>query len=113
MAAIIKGTAHLYGVSGTYANANVLSFRKRTTTANNGTTEDENGNVIERRYDDVTNEATITLRMESTFAAPAVADEITYDGIKYIVVDVEESQQNKGFRESTLNLITSEGITLA
>lgn len=113
MAAIIKGNAHLYGIGGTYADASVISFRLRTYTANTGQTEDENGNVIERRYDDVTNEATITLRMEATFAAPAVGDEITYDGTKYIVVDVEESQQNKGFRETTVNLITSEGITLA
>ena len=45
MAATVKGTAHLYGISGTVASATVLSFRERTFAANTAQTEDEDGNV--------------------------------------------------------------------
>lgn len=113
MAATIKGTAHLYGISGTVANATVLSFRERTFAANTGQTEDEDGNVIERRYDDTTNEATITIRMQSGYTAPTIGSTLTYDSVTYEVVDIEESQQNKGFREMTLNIMKSAEISYA
>lgn len=113
MAAVVKGTAHLYGIAGTQSNATVLNFREKLNTANNATTENESGNIIERRYDDITKEASITLRQRTSWTAPAVGDQLTYNSVIYIVVDVEKSETNKGFRESTLNLITSEGITLS
>lgn len=113
MASVVKGTAHLYGMTGTQSNATVLNFRVKTSTANNGTTEDENGNVIERRYDDITSEASITIRQRTSWTAPTVGSQLTYNSIIYIVQDIEKTETNKGFRESTINLITSEGITLS
>jgi len=111
MAATVKGTAHLYGISGTVASATVLSFRERTFAANTAQTEDEDGNVIERRYDDTTNEATITIRMQSAYTPPTIGSTITYDSVTYEVVDIEESQQNKGFRELTINVMKSAEIS--
>mgnify|MGYP007107662844 CR=1 FL=1 len=113
MAAVVKGTAHVYGVSGTVTNATVLAFSRKKMTANNGQTENEDGNVIERRYDDITTEATITIRAKSAYTEPAIGDTLTYDSVKYTVESVDEKQQNKGFNEYTLSLKTSEGITLA
>lgn len=113
MAAVVKGTAHLYGLSGTQSNCTVLSFREKKSCANRAQTENESGNVIERRYDDITHEATIVIRQRSGWTAPAVGDTLTYNSVAYTVQDIEKSEANKGFRESTLNLITSEGISLA
>lgn len=113
MAAVTKGTAHLYGIAGTQSNCTVLNFREKLSTANNGTTENESGNVIERRFDDITKESSITIRQRTSWTAPAVGDQLTYNAILYIVTGVEKTETNKGFRESTINLITSEGITLS
>jgi hypothetical protein len=111
MAATVLGTAHLYGVSGTVTNATVLSFSQRTFAANTAQTEDESGNVIERRYDDTTNEATITIRLRTAYTPPTIGSTITYSTVTYEVVDIERSEQNKGFREMTINLIKSAGIS--
>lgn len=113
MAAVVKGTAHLYGIAGTQSNCTVLSFREKKTAANRAQTENESGNVIERRFDDVTYEASITIRQRTSWSAPAIGDTLTYNSVLYTVTDVEKTETNKGFRESTLNLITSEGITLS
>lgn len=113
MAAIVKGTAHVYGVAGTVTNATVTAFSRDKTTANNAQTENATGNVIERRYDDITTDATITIRVRTGYSEPAIGDTLTYDSIKYIVEKVSEKQQQKGFSEFTLSVKTSEGITLA
>ena len=113
MAASVKGTAHLYGVSGTQSNCTVLSFREKTHAANKAQTENESGNVVERRRDDVTKEATITVRQRTSWTAPAPGDILTHNTVPYEVDDIEKSETNKGYRESTINLITSEGISLA
>jgi len=113
MAASVKGTAHLYGLSGTQSNCTVLSFREKVSAANKAQTENETGNVIERRRDDVTKEATITIRQRTSWTAPAPGDQLTYNSVIYEVEDIEKTETNKGFRESTINLITSEGITLS
>lgn len=113
MAATVLGTAHLYGISGTVSNATVMAFNANDDTRQNATTEDESGVVVERRYDDKTTEATMTIRQRSTYTKPVVGSVITYDSVKYIVEKVGQSQTNKGYRETQLSLITSEGITLA
>lgn len=113
MAAVVKGTAHLYGLSGTQSNCTVLAFREKTHCANKAQTENENGNVIERRRDDITKEASITIRQRAAWTPPASGDTLTYNGVAYEVEDIERTEQNKSFRESTINLITSEGITLS
>ena len=112
MAATVQGTAHLFGMSGTQSNCTVLSFREKEHPANKAQTENETGNVIERRRDDVTKEATITLRQRTDWTKPAIGDVIVYNGTYYEVDDIAKSATNKGYRESTLNLITSEGIVI-
>ena len=113
MAAVVKGTAHVYGAAGTVSNATVISFQRKLMTANNATTENETGNVIERRYDDITTEASITIRIRSAYTDPTVGSTLTYDGTAYIVESLDEKQANKGFTEYTLSLRTSEGVSLS
>lgn len=113
MAASVKGTAHLYGMAGTQSNCTVLAFREKEHPANKAQTENESGNVIERRRDDVTKESTITIRQRTAWTKPAIGDQLTYNSVIYEVDSIEKSETNKGFRETTINLITSEGITLS
>jgi len=111
MPATVLGTAHLYGNEGTVTNATVLNFRDKLSAANQAQTEDETGNVIERRYDDNTNDASITLRMRTSYSIPNPGATLTYNSVTYEVVDAEKSTQNKGFREVTLNIKKSAGIS--
>ncbi|WP_395736276.1 hypothetical protein [Prosthecobacter sp.] len=111
MAATILGTAHLYGVEGTVSNATVLSFRDKESAKNTAETIDENGNEIERRYDDVHNEVSIRVRARSGYTKAAPGSTITYNAITYEVVDTEKDTQNKGFREYTINAKKSAGIS--
>jgi len=113
MAATVLGTAHLYGVEGTVSNATVLSFRDKASCKNTAETMDETGNEIERRYDDLHHDATMRVRMRTSYSIPAPGSTLTYNAVTYEVVDTEKDTQNKGFREITLNLKNSAGITYA
>lgn len=111
MAATILGEAHLYGVAGTVTNATVLSFRDKQSCKNTAETMDESGNEIERRYDDLHTEATLTIRLQASYTRPAPGSTITYDSVVYEVVDTEKNTVQKGFRELTLNVKKSAGIS--
>jgi hypothetical protein len=112
MAAAVKGTAHLYGIAGTQSNCTVLGFREKEHPANKAQTQNESGNIVERRRDDITKEASITIRQRSAWTKPAIGDQLTYNAVIYEIDDIEKTESNNGFRESTINLITSEGIVL-
>lgn len=111
MAAITFGTAHLYGIAGTITGVTVADFKVKGKQANFEQCMDENGNVIERRYDDVHNEATITVILQSGFTSPTPGSTLTYGGNTYEVVDVDHVEQAKGARRETYNLIRSQYIT--
>lgn len=111
MAATVLGTAHLYGVEGTVSNTTVLKFDVKQSCANVSATEDENGKVIERRYDDITYDATITLRLRTSYTLPSIGSTLTYNSVVYEVVEHTKNTVNKGFRELSMTLKKSEGIT--
>ncbi len=111
MAATVLGTAHLYGIEGTVSNATVLKFDVKQSCANVSTTENESGVVVERRYDDITFDATITLRLRSSYTLPAIGSTMSYNSITYEVVEHTKNTVNKGFRELSMTLKKSEGIT--
>jgi hypothetical protein len=112
MAAKDYGTVHLYGVAGTVANASVQDFSVDEELANKGTTEDEIGNVIERRSDDNTKTGSITIKIRALYAPPAAGDILTYNGVKYEVTKVGRVEKNKDFRMITLAILTNEYVTL-
>ena len=93
------------------ANATVLSFKETGKCANVESTENENGNVIERRYDDKTFDADITIRIRTSFTIPTQGGTLTYETVTYEVVEVGRSQVNKGFRTVDLKLTRSENVT--
>ncbi len=113
MAAVVKGTAHLFGIAGTVSTATVLDFSLDSEMANVSTTENESGNVIERRGDDITKTGTITIKYQSGYSIPATWTQITYDSIIYLITKVGQIQKNKEHRQVQLSIMTSEAVTLS
>lgn len=113
MSATTKGTAHLFGASGTVSNATVLAFELDEKKALEVTTQDENGVVIERRGDDTTSTGTIKIRIRSGYTVPSSYSTVTYNAVVYLITGVKKSETNNGFREVTLSFITSESVSLA
>lgn len=111
MAATVFGTAHLFGVSGTIANATVQSFSDAASFALADETKDENGVAIERHYNDKQNDVSISLRIQAAYTVPAQGDELTYNAVTYEIVTVTASEENQGFRTLELTCKKSEGIT--
>lgn len=112
MAATDYGTAHLYGIAGTVSNASVQDFSLDDEHANKATTEDEAGNVIERRGDDNTKTGSITIKIRAAYTLPVAGDVITYNSVKYEITKVGQAEKNKDFRMVTLSILTSEFVTL-
>lgn len=113
MAATVLGTAHLYGAEGTVSNATVLKFSEKTSCANVASTQNESGVVVERRYDDITYDATITIRMRTSYTRPTIGSTLTYNSVVYEVVEHTKDTSNNGFRELSMTLKKSEGVTYA
>jgi hypothetical protein len=112
MAAETKGTAHIFGIaSGTITNATVMGFDENKTFGVAAETKDENGIVIERRYDDRKKESSITLRIQSGYTIPSQGDELTYNSVAYEITSVTITEANEAHKTVVLNLLQSEGIT--
>lgn len=105
------GLAHLYGISGSIANATVLAFKETGKCANVDKTDNEQGNCVERRYDDLTYDADITIRMRSGYTIPTAGTTLTYESVTYEITEVGRTQVNKGFRTIELKLTRSANIT--
>lgn len=112
MAAVNYGIAYVHGLPGTITDAIVKSFSPKKMMAKTNNLEDEAGIVVERRGDDRTTEADITIAFDPTFSIPAAFDLITYNGVEYIILEVGEAYSAGEFAEISLSLITSEGIVL-
>lgn len=108
---VVYGTAHLYGISGSIANATVTAFKLTEKHLNQDHVEDEAGHEIERRYDDLGHDADITLRIRSAYTIPVAASTLVYETATYEVVEVGQSQVGRGYRTLDLKLKNSANIT--
>lgn len=113
MAAQVYGTAHLYGIPGTVSNATVSSASFEEVCANLGEVVDESGNAVERRYDDLTTEGTLTLIQRSAYTVPTPGTTLTYDGTEYEITKVGRRHEARGYRVVEIGLKKSEGVSLA
>lgn len=114
MAAVTKGTAHVYGVQGSVTGGTVQSFSRKKSFQNTASTVDEDGNEIERRSDDLLTEATIELKIKTsgyTDIAPGAT--LTYDSVAYEVISNDRKEEAKGHTIVTLTVKTSEYVSLA
>ena len=107
----VNGTAHLYGISGTITNATVVSTDLTDTHLNRAETVDENGNQIERRYDDLAEQGSITIRIRSGYSIPTPATTLTYDSNTYEITEVGKTQESQGFRQVSLSVLKSANVS--
>ena len=110
MAAKVRGTVHLYGITGTVSNATVQSVKIKSATQNNDTTVDENGNEIESRMDDIVDEGTVEIKMRAAYAIPASGDTLVYETFSYAVLSLDRAEQAKGFRILTITIKKTEYV---
>jgi hypothetical protein len=110
-----KGSAHLYGITAGIAivsNATVLSFSLNKSNKNTGETVNEIGNEVERRYDDLHEEGTLTLRPRSGFTPLVPGANYSYNSVIFEVVSEGREEQSQGFVTLTYAIKRSEYITL-
>jgi hypothetical protein len=118
MAAVVKGTAHVYGITpggSAPANITVQSYTISRSFNRDDKIEDAAGLVITHRLDDRTNEISIEGILQSATFSVTIGDrlqfagnEITFDGV---ITRLEDRGQNKGFSLISLTAVSSEGIT--
>jgi hypothetical protein len=116
MPAVVKGTAHVYGiVSGTVTNLTVQSYTISRSFELDDRVANASGITITHRLDGTTNEISIEGVLQSNSFSVAVGDrlqftgnEITFDGV---ITRLEDRGQNKGFSLISLTAVSYEGIT--
>jgi len=116
MALTTKGTAHLYGVIGgvaIVANATVISFSLTKANQNVAQTKNELGNEIERRYDDLHQDGSITIRPRAAFTNLVPGANYTYDGVMFEIISEGNEETQEGFVTLTYTIKKSEYITLS
>lgn len=118
MAAQTYGTALLAGISVTVTSVKISDFKLDQHCANTLEAEDETGKVCTRRYDDLTNEGSITLRYISGYVIPTAGTTIVYDSgvtgtatATFEITKVGKSAVARGFRTIELSIKNSEGVT--
>lgn len=115
MAAVTKGTAHVYGVAGTVTNLTVQSYTINRSFELNDTVSDETGKTVTHRVDGRMNEISIEGVLVSSTFSLAIGDrlqftgnEITFDGL---ITRIEDRGTNKGFSLISVSATSYEGIT--
>lgn len=118
MSAQTYGTALLYGISVAVTSVKISDFSVDQSCALTAEAHDESGKVITRRYDDITNEGSITLMYLSNYTVPTAGTTIVYDsGVSgtatttYEITKVGKKSTARGFRTIELSIKNSEGIT--
>ena len=117
MAAVTKGTAHTYGISGTVSNITVQSYTVSRSFELDDKVAGEHGRTITHRVDGRSNELSLEGVLQSSSFAIAIGDrlqftgnEITFDGM---VTRIEDRGQAKGFSLVSISAVSFEDITYA
>ena len=115
MAAVTKGTAHVYGISGTVSNITVQSYTVSRSFELDDKVAGEHGRTITHRVDGRSNELSLEGVLQSSSFAIAIGDrlqftgnEITFDGM---VTRIEDRGQAKGFSLVSISAVSFEDIT--
>lgn len=115
MAAVSKGTAHVYGITGTVANITVQSYTVSRSFELDDKVAGEHGRTITHRVDGRTNEISIEGVLQSNSFSVGIGDrlqftgnEITFDGL---VTRLEDRGQAKGFSLISISAVSYEDIS--
>lgn len=105
------GTIHLFGISGTIADATITDSSFEDVCANVASVLDEVGNKIQNRGDDLTTTGTVTLIIREDYDIP---DPFTtfqnWDALYYLITRVGRKFNNRGFNIVELSIEKSEHI---
>lgn len=115
MAAVSKGTAHVYGISGTVSNITVQSYTVSRSFELDDKVAGEHGRTITHRMDGRTNEISLEGVLQSSSFSLAIGDrlqfagnEIAFDGA---ITRIEDRGQAKGFSLISITAVSFEDIT--
>jgi len=118
MAAVVKGTAHFFGIGATLANASIQSINAQHAFELNETVENGSGVTIETRRDNRAKRLNVTMRCSAAAAFPNIGGTIAISGLEdnsfnatYEVVDKGQAYQHNTHLEQTLELVAFEGIS--
>ena len=115
MAAVSKGTAHVYGISGSVTNLTVQSYTVTRSFENDDKVAGEHGRTITHRLDGRTNEISIEGVLQSASFSIAIGDTLTFSGNEIsfsgVVTRIEDRGQAKGFSLISLSAVSYEDIT--
>lgn len=116
MAAVTKGTAYVYGISGTVTGITVQSYTVTRSFELDDKVQDETGKTVTHRMDGRTNELSLegVLTSAATFVL-SIGDKIVFAGNEVAftgcITRVEDRGQNKGFTLISLSATEYESIT--
>lgn len=116
MAAVVKGTAHVYGITGTVSGITVQSYTISRSFELDDKVADASGITVTHRLDGRTNEISIegVLTAAASFTI-AVGDRLQFSGNEVafdgVITRLEDRGQNKGFSLISLTAVSYEGIT--
>jgi hypothetical protein len=116
MAAVTKGTAYVYGISGTVTGITVQSYTVTRSFELDDKVQDETGKTVTHRLDGRTNELSLegVLVSAATFVL-SIGDKIVFAGNEVAftgcITRIEDRGQNKGFTLISLSATEYEAIT--
>ena len=72
---------------------------------------DETGRVITNRLDDQRTEVSISGVLKDGGVVPTAGNQLTWNGVAYIIKSVDDAGTNNGFRKVSLKLVKYQQIT--
>lgn len=113
MATVTKGTAHIYGISGTVTGLTVQSYSVGKSFANADEVTNAAGVVIAVRYSDERTSLTVEGLVPSSYTA-SIGDNLSFTGnglaFSGHITAITESGEAKGFMRISITAVDFEGI---
>jgi hypothetical protein len=111
--AITKGTAHIFGISGSVTGLTIQSYSVGKSFANADEVTDKNGIVIAVRYSDERTSLSVEGLVASGYTA-SIGDNLTFtgNGIAFTghITAIEERGEAKGYMRISVTAVDYEGI---
>lgn len=115
MAAVSKGVAHVYGITGTVTKLTVQSYTIRRGFENDDKVAGEHGRTVTHRVDGRTNELSVEGVLQDSGFSVAIGDTISFSGNEIsfngLVTGLEDRGQAKGFSLISITAVSYEDIT--
>jgi len=104
------GVNHVFGIYSTvdFVTLNAEDYNDKLNI--DVTVTDEEGRIITDRVDDRQIDITLSGILKTGATAPLVGDQITYDGVTYIIKTVDDSGTNNAFRKITVKAVKYQEI---